>query len=618
MLNLYEALRRDKKDARAMWLAAQINDRLGQAQPASAIYQVLVTIKPDAWPAHQALVKDLLALRQKDAAREHVKQLKEAFPTTAVADLCQLIVQNEDPVPPSEKIAGLLRQHPGDPILLQALGESCLAEGDVDQATAVLTGVLADDPTNEDARLLLTTSLAKQLHTDLAMQVLQSLLAEHPNRTLWRFAQAELFAQTGRPETAADIMFDLLKTTWGKEQKHTLQSRLVFFLEYAGQHQRAVDLLQEELKASPDDRAVQSLLLGVLENHGKRPEALELLRSWRAKAPDDPLLRRLEAQFLRAMDHYDAATVEVLADWPAGKGPSGKDLPATQPGQLAVRDQDLLLLAAAMAPRKVPDWLVSRSWLGPADLTATSLSELAADEGRYVEAVELARLAAQDDEALARRAQWSFLAGDRAQAELVLVAQVQSKNADLYNRLARLLSTFYRRMGLIELSLRQTEAMYEQNKDTDRAAEYANDLAYVLAERGQDLARAEALARQAVVGDPGSAAYMDTLAWVYYQQGRFGEALQWVRQALRVPGQGEDPVLREHLGDACWRMGRHAEAVESWRKAAGLYVEQLKTDRFRSDLRPGLEGVTGKIKAVESRRQPVVAPWAGQKNRSSS
>lgn len=135
---------------------------------------------------------------------------------------------------------------------------------------------------------------------------------------------------------------------------------------------------------------------------------------------------------------------------------------------------------------------------------------------------------------------------------------------------------------------------------------------------GGNLALAEDLARKAVAGDPNSAAYMDTLAWVYYQQGRYEEALHWLGRAVRVPGQGEDPVLRDHLGDVYWRVGKRAEAAESWRKAAGLYVEEIKTDRLRTDLRQGLEDVNGKIKAVETHRQPAVAPWAGQKRRTAS
>jgi tetratricopeptide (TPR) repeat protein len=608
MASLYEALRRDKKDFRAMWLAAQINDRLGQAQPASSIYQVLVAIKPDAWPAHLALVKDLLALRQKDAAQEHVKQMKEAFPTAPATALCRLIVEAGDTVPPSQKIAPLIKDHPDDPILAQALGESLLAEGDARAAVTVLGDLLTDDPRNEDVRLLLTTALSRQLHTDLAMQVLDSLLAEHPNRVVWRFAKAELLAQTGDPQAAAEVMFSLLKTPWGKDQRHVLEGRLVFFLQYAGRHQQAIDFLDEELKTAPQDRTVQALLLGVLENQGRRAEAMDRLDAWRAQAPSDAGLRRLEVHFLHAADQYEAAAAGALSDWPGGKEDSA--------GRTS--SQDLLLLAAALDPAQVSDWLLARSWHGQTDMVARSLAEMAADRGEYVEAIELGRLTTRDEESLARWTQWSFLAGDRAQAELVLLPQVRSKNADFYDRLARLLSTFYRRMGLNELSFQQTQAMYRQNGDADRAAEYANDLGYVLAERQQDLAVAEDLARQAVAADPNSAAYMDTLGWVCYQQGRFREARHWIQQALRVPGQGEDAVLREHMGDVCWRLGDHAEAVNHWRKALGLYREQLKTDRLRADLRQGLEAVSAKVQAAASHRQPAVAPWAGQKNRSPS
>ncbi len=162
MTNLYESLRKDRRDTQAMWMAAQINDRLGQAEPASRIYEVLVTVKPDAWEAQIALVKNLLALRQKDAAVEHAGGLKEAFPGNGAAELCLLMARSGSAVPPAARIAELVKRHPGETILRQALGEAYLAEGEVDEAAEVLLAVLAEDPANEEARLLLTTALARQ------------------------------------------------------------------------------------------------------------------------------------------------------------------------------------------------------------------------------------------------------------------------------------------------------------------------------------------------------------------------------------------------------------------------------------------------------------------------
>lgn len=604
MTHFYEALRKDRRDTKAMWMAAQINDRLGQAEQASSIYQVLVSIKPDAWQAHVALVKSLLVLRKKDAAVQHATRLKEAF-SGAAADLCVLIAQSGDAVPPSERLEQLLKAHPRDGLLRLALGEAYVAEGKPDRGSEVLADLLADEPSNEDARLLLTTALARQLRTELAVQVLESLLAEHPNRILWRFAYAELLAQNGDPRAAADVLSELLNTPWGKEQRSTLLNRLVFFLEYAGQHERSIQVLERELDASPDNRSIQAQLLGVLENQGKREEALKRVQSWREAAPDDELLRRLEAEFLRALAADGEAEVQAASTRPSDK----------EPEQTAAQERDAALLAAAMPAAQAAQWLASRVWLAPIEESALALAAEAAQRGDYLAAVELDRLAGSSEESLARQAQWSFLAGQRGRAELVLMPQVK-RNADMHDRLDRMRATFYKRMGLDDLAIRQTEAVYERYKGTERAGEGANDLAYVYAELGMNLAQAEQLAIQAVASDASSAAYMDTLAWVYYQQGRFDEALRWIRQAVRVPGQGKDPVLQDHLGDILWRVGQRDAAAEAWGMARDLYVQELKTDRLRPDLVTGLDGVNAKIRAIESRKPPPVATWAGQGSRS--
>jgi tetratricopeptide (TPR) repeat protein len=99
-------------------------------------------------------------------------------------------------------------------------------------------------------------------------------------------------------------------------------------------------------------------------------------------------------------------------------------------------------------------------------------------------------------------------------------------------------------------------------------AEVANSLGYYLAEKAVDLDRAEKLVRQALAADPGNGAYLDSLGWVLYRQGRFEGALDTLIQAVNVLP--EDPVILEHLGMTLKAGGQPTEALDVLRRALGL------------------------------------------------
>lgn len=623
MNSFYEALRRDKRDVQSMWLASQINDRLGQSEPAVTIYQAIVTVRVDFWPAHLALVRAYLRMGQQSAALEHARKLKKLFPDVPAVDLCLLIAESGKSVLGADKIAPLLEHHGDDEILLRAAGESLLQEGKVPQAIAALNRLMALQPDDEDGRLLLATALSRQMNFDLAREVLRSLLYEHPNRHTWQLAEAELCLHAGKPAEAVPILRHMLEGPWDPEQRQLILDRLIFAWGCAGQYDAAIEHLRQGLQASPKDRALQTRLLGVLISADRRDQAMEYLRQWRRLEPDDPLLVRLEGQLLSTQGADQAAAALALKTSPTGSAPanasqerapatSGKSARGRGRSSAAVgqtqTSRDIALLTALLSPADAVAWLTNRAWLGQTDLTAAALATVAGRQGRPLEAIELQRLTPSDDvEDLAQQVQWLLQAGQRAQAELVVMPQIEQKNPEMYARVRRLLPGFYKRFGLDRLSMTATAETFAANKDPGRAGEYANDLAYLWSENQMNLPQAEDLARIAVASDPTNAAYLDTLGWVSYKMGRFDEALAWLLRAVAVPTEGSDPVLMDHLGDAFWRVGKRDRALAAWRKSVELYQEELKTDSSRPDLPQGLDAVQRKVWSVESHNQPNVA-----------
>ncbi|MCI6862527.1 MAG: tetratricopeptide repeat protein [Prevotella sp.] len=102
-----------------------------------------------------------------------------------------------------------------------------------------------------------------------------------------------------------------------------------------------------------------------------------------------------------------------------------------------------------------------------------------------------------------------------------------------------------------------------------------NNYAYFLSCEQRDLKKAEKMSYRAITAEANNATYLDTYAWILYQQGRYDEARIYIDRALEndtVDAQPNGEVL-EHAGDIYYRLGLTEEALSMWQKALPLDVE---------------------------------------------
>ena len=95
-----------------------------------------------------------------------------------------------------------------------------------------------------------------------------------------------------------------------------------------------------------------------------------------------------------------------------------------------------------------------------------------------------------------------------------------------------------------------------------------NNYAYYLSVKGVELEKAAGMAQKAVILDPENASFQDTYGWVFFKQGKYAEAEEWIRKAVESKEEPSSEVL-EHYGDVQFKLGNHAKAVEYWIKAKG-------------------------------------------------
>ena len=93
-----------------------------------------------------------------------------------------------------------------------------------------------------------------------------------------------------------------------------------------------------------------------------------------------------------------------------------------------------------------------------------------------------------------------------------------------------------------------------------------NNYAYYLSVANKDLPRAEQMSYKTIKAEPNNATYLDTYAWILFQQQRYEEAKIYIDQVLRND-KAPSGVVLEHVGDIYMKTGDTQKALEYWQKA---------------------------------------------------
>jgi tetratricopeptide (TPR) repeat protein len=184
-----------------------------------------------------------------------------------------------------------------------------------------------------------------------------------------------------------------------------------------------------------------------------------------------------------------------------------------------------------------------------------ALETLSQARRQFVESPRLAFL-----EALAHR--------DRKDYERALASFAEVKALAKGKDISILQGAYYLEVALTEEmagKLEQSQAtLIEGLKVEPENPGLQNALAYHWADRGIRLDEAQVLSKKSLEKLPGNAAFIDTLGWIYFKMGRYGEALPLLEQALAQTK--EDPEVLAHLAEIYEKLGRTQDAVVLWQK----------------------------------------------------
>jgi predicted Zn-dependent protease len=380
---------------------------------------------------------------------------------------------------------------------------------------------------------------------------------------------------------------------------------------------KARAFLNDMLKTSPNDTRLLYLLSMAEREDGDIAAAEATARRILAIDPTSVTgLRALVSVFFDRFDYKQVAAIVA----PLVKDPSrakGRELEgAAVLVQAGISHQQLAQWDEAIAAYTAAKSLTPRdpeidAYLVQANLTAR----------RFARAETLAREALARDPNQPRlvrlRAQALLKAGKSADANKLLEDNVASQPqnreyvvglADLYadqKRTAdavRMLEQARQTFGDDQALTMRLANVYEAAGQLDAAekelrklvsadpldADALNSLSYMFADRGLRLDEAIELARRAVKVEPDNPAYLDTLGWALFKQGRIEEAEEPLRKAaMSLTG---NSVIQDHHGDVLSSRGRTAEAIAAWERALAGDGEQI--DRV---------AIERKIKAAKGR-----------------
>jgi Tfp pilus assembly protein PilF len=128
-----------------------------------------------------------------------------------------------------------------------------------------------------------------------------------------------------------------------------------------------------------------------------------------------------------------------------------------------------------------------------------------------------------------------------------------------------------------------------------------NYYGYMLADRGVRLDEAIAMIHRAVVADPTNGAYLDSLGWAYFKQGKLAEAQQYLEQA--AAHSNDDPTILGHLGDIYAKIGQTDRAEKTWEKALAQWQKALPAD-YQADKVSALESKLKNLKLHLAQKAP--------------
>ncbi len=463
--------------------------------------------------------------------------------------------------------------------ILQSTGRTAEAE-------KVLASLLERAPDQRTLNYVYAQLLTKLGRGDESKQYLQRAVEVDPTFGPAILQLIDIYQKENEWKKAAEIMQPLITED---PMNLDLQRQQAYFYLRGGMAEKARAAFKALIEADPKDTRSQFYLAEALNDLEQYAEADKIYRGLLEKNPSDAeVLASYGLSQIGQRKLDDAAkTFRLLlgiADLP-------DNLQVLAKTQLAYIDLQKGNYQAAVDDAK--SVLIFR------DKPNTQAINIALDafkkQKRYSDAIALLQPLvdnfAGDAFVNARYVEMLLRAGAVDRAKLAATTQVKfgTKNTIATAEAYVQTEQYQPAIAMLQDALRKTPddvdlqfelgSIYERSGDTKSAervflgilekhAEHAgtlNYLGYMWAEHGVNLDRAAEMLNRAVKQEPRNGAYIDSLGWVYFRQGKLDLAEKYLADAAKLLPR--DATVHEHLGDVLAKRGEVHRALDLYREA---------------------------------------------------
>ncbi len=408
---------------------------------------------------------------------------------------------------------------PGDTETLYALGDLLVRDEQLEEAVRVYEKIERIEPADLEVKQRLARTFLAMDDQDKAIAILRELTQKDDAPPNIHFYLAELYMQSGDTPNAR---LHLRAAAEAAPDDPAPWLRLVA-LQADEDEEMALATLQEAIDAMPENIQLLEVmaLIRLGQNHYTQAERL-LKRVWDLTGATDPDKVPSNLFFY----HYATVCTHLRQTREA----------ALWLHRAIEHEPALIELYMQRAMTGTPSFRQSAARV----LRALSAQNTA--QGAILHAHLATLHLAQEQPARAVKEFEKALA----------VVEADSMQADV------LTPRFHFWFGVALDQTKQTDLAVEQFETCIRLdsghADALNYLAYLWAVRATRLDEALRHIQSALALDPDNAAYLDTLGWIYFQQGRYEEALDLLQQADALrPG---DPEILDHIEQTLEKLGR--------------------------------------------------------------
>jgi tetratricopeptide (TPR) repeat protein len=554
-------------------------------------------------------VTEANSILAKDPDNLPARRLLARIYVRTLGDLSNTAGQRDTLVRAAEQYREILRLDPTDTDAALWLARLYRLQNEQDKAEAVLRGLLAREPANENGVEQLTQLLLDEGKSQEAVSSLQGILQRAPTPRLWELLGDAYNQIHDLPKAeqayrhAADAQPDDINHH--KELAQTLLTEEKY-PEAIEQYQRLTQMDAD----NPDNYIRLAEIYRQLKQLDKAEQNILLAKQ---RAPNSLEVTYYQASIYEDEGRFDDS-IRVLSDAVTAVKTESEFTPSRrrtlailyqQLGQLyretsnytaAVNTFEEMLRLGSEEDRRARVMIIdtyreARDMPKALDAARKAVDAYPKERSILIAQALLFGQNAQADQAASKL--HALLDGSAADFEIqVDIAQVYEESkrwADAEQAIHAaekiqpdssgkemtgfLLGAIFERQKKFDQAEEQFRKVLDANP---RNASTLNYYGYMLADRGIRLEEATDLIKRALTDDPNNAAYQDSLGWAYYKQNMLDKAEELLRQA--VIREGHDPTILSHLGDVYAKMGKDSLAEAQWQKSIDEWHRALPAD----------------------------------------